>query len=520
MRRAASLLLAAAATALAYDKWRDNAEALTLYDLRNEYGNIFKHGNRNAASHRWATFLLDRAAHPGDYKRYRLRLPLVGGGGATRSGFMYYCCWPCVCDTQDFIRADTKTITTKTETRVAHFAVIGNPCAYPEKLDEPFVQPFDGRSTTLRRDAAEVRCGADGSLEGATLSDHGHVIIGLFFDAPDDAVDAGDAQPGRVRQLGAVSFQDETDFAPSCGDRAAHGYNSGMGEIFRRVAAINPIDAQCPERRRPGKRVLDALGAVLGASNVFDLGENPHPERILASDDLVAAAQKPPGLRIVVCGGDGTMTWIMAAIDLVKERRSLGDAHRFYVAMMPLGTGNDLARTFGWGGKFRSACLRPAWVDGEKGETRAADRWLVSVMPSAEGQTSEKLLDVPEVFSVHEFEATAEAGAPKSRHTTLKEGRHHSVRLTARRRERGRGAGARRRALEVVVADDVFSMGATLVATNGLGGRAKRLIRAKELRITTRERVFMQIDGEPWLQPPATVHLKCFGQSTVLKRAN
>ena len=267
MRRAASLLLAAAATALAYDKWRDNAEALTLYDLRNEYGTIFKHGNRNAASHRWATFLLDRAAHvpwpkleelfggfcavsgspvqPGDYKRYRLRLPLVGGGGATRSGFMYYCCWPCVCDTKDFIRVDTKTITTKTETRVAHFAVIGNPCAYPEKLDEPFVQPFDGRSTTLRRDAAEVRCGADGSLEGATLSDHGHVIIGLFFDAPDDAVDAADAQPGRVRQLGAYSFQDEADFAPSCGDRAAHGYNSGMGEIFRRVAAINPIDAQC-----------------------------------------------------------------------------------------------------------------------------------------------------------------------------------------------------------------------------------------------------------------------------------
>ena len=125
------------------------------------------------------------------------------------------------------------------------------------------------------------------------------------------------------------------------------------------------------------------------------------------------------------------MTWIMAAIDLVKERRSLGDAHRFYVAMMPLGTGNDLARTFGWGGKFRSACLQPAWVDAaKKAKPVPLDRWLVSVMPSAEGQTSEKLLDVPEVFSVHEFEATAEAGAPKSRHTTLKEGRHHSVRLT------------------------------------------------------------------------------------------
>ena len=56
-------LVAATATAWAYDKWRDNAEALTLNDLRNEYSTIFRYGNRNAASHRWATFLLDRAAH-------------------------------------------------------------------------------------------------------------------------------------------------------------------------------------------------------------------------------------------------------------------------------------------------------------------------------------------------------------------------------------------------------------------------------------------------------------------------
>ena len=260
-------LVAATATAWAYDKWRDNAEALTLNDLRNEYSTIFRYGNRNTASHRWATFLLDRAAHmpwhkleelfggfcavsgspvqPGDYKRYRLNLPLASGAGR-RAGFMYYCCWPCVCDTQDFIRADTKTITTKDTTRVAHFAVIGNPCLYPEKLDEPFVQPFDGRRTSLRRDAAEVRCMPDGSLEGATLSDHGHIIIGLFFDAPDEAVHLdGDAQPGRVRQLSAINFQDEVDFGPVCTDRADNGYNSGMGEIFRRVAAINPIEPEC-----------------------------------------------------------------------------------------------------------------------------------------------------------------------------------------------------------------------------------------------------------------------------------
>ena len=255
-------LLAAVTVA---DKWRDNAESLTLGDLRSEYQNIFRYGNRNAASHRWASFLLDRAEHipeqklvelfggfcavsgspvqPGDYKRYRLSLPLAGGGGRTRAGFMYYCCWPCVCDTQDFIRADTKTIETKDGHVVKHFAVIGDPCRYEHKLDEPFVQPFDGRTTTLRRDAAEVRCTADGRLEGATLSDNGHVIIGMFFDAPEDSVDDGQRpQPGRMRHLSGFSFQDEAEFEPSCTDRAANGYNSGMGEIFRRVAQINPID--------------------------------------------------------------------------------------------------------------------------------------------------------------------------------------------------------------------------------------------------------------------------------------
>ena len=69
----------------------------------NEYYSIFKHGNRNAASHLWVSFLLDRAAGmtlqkleymfggfcavsgspttPGDYNRYRLNLDKVDGSG-------------------------------------------------------------------------------------------------------------------------------------------------------------------------------------------------------------------------------------------------------------------------------------------------------------------------------------------------------------------------------------------------------------------------------------------------------
>merc|ERR1711912_230017 len=120
----------------------------TVRDLWGEYGNIFRHGNRNAASHLWSAFLLDRSAGmplerfnqlmggycavsgspvtPAERTRYRMSLNTVTGERVT--GIVYYCCWPCVCDTQDFIKVDTKTVTTADGTSVHRFMVIGNPC--------------------------------------------------------------------------------------------------------------------------------------------------------------------------------------------------------------------------------------------------------------------------------------------------------------------------------------------------------------------------------------------------------
>ena len=289
----------------------------TVQDLHREYNNIFLHGNRNAASHRWATFLLDRShqmpessltlffsgfcavsgspVRPSDYNRYRLTLPKLGGGHST--GYMHYCCWPCVCDTQDFIRVDTKNITLANSVeRTFQFAVIGNPCENPNQLTVPFVQPFDRRQTSIAESAREVRC-LDGTLEGATLSDHGFIIIGMFFDSQD--AEQGVVVPGATEEIsvptpgrmssGKIPFQDEREYKPQCEDRAKNGYNSGMGEIFRKVCAVSPISEgalQLPAGSEDGIAKDMNLEDCKGPADLCNEGASNHNTSETVSADM------------------------------------------------------------------------------------------------------------------------------------------------------------------------------------------------------------------------------------------
>jgi len=147
---------------------------------------------------------------PMDQTRYRMTLQNVTGGLET--GFVYYCCWPCVCDTQDFIKIDTKTVVTAEGPKQYRFMVIGNPCLNPSKI------PWE---------APEVRCNGE-ELIGAPVSDHGYIIIAMFFD--------DDGRPANQEQM----------FQTHCEERARMGYNSGMGEVFRHVAGISPIQVNVP----------------------------------------------------------------------------------------------------------------------------------------------------------------------------------------------------------------------------------------------------------------------------------
>jgi hypothetical protein len=231
----------------------------TLEDLSSAFYDVFKTGNRNAASHLWVKYISDRAhTMPEDTfenlfhgfcaisgspipdvarTEYKAMLPKVNGGHVT--GVTRHCCWPCVCDITELVHVDTKTINTADGPKSFNFLVIGDPCKHPEQLRAPYTDSFTGAESMLSEEAPEVKC-ENGALVNAIFSDHGHPIIGMLFDAQ-----PGLHNPMLDQMPPEFSGSDATDptfgFGKMCTDRREHGYNSGMGKIFHLVAKITPI---------------------------------------------------------------------------------------------------------------------------------------------------------------------------------------------------------------------------------------------------------------------------------------
>ncbi|XP_052199523.1 diacylglycerol kinase 4-like isoform X2 [Diospyros lotus] len=89
-------------------------------------------------------------------------------------------------------------------------------------------------------------------------------------------------------------------------------------------------------------------------------------------------------LRVVVAGGDGTVGWVLGCLGELKKQ----GRQTVPTAIIPLGTGNDLSRSFGWGGTFpfnwKSAIKRTLDRARTAPITRL-DSWNVSIsMPSGE----------------------------------------------------------------------------------------------------------------------------------------
>ncbi|XP_070581003.1 diacylglycerol kinase epsilon-like isoform X1 [Ptychodera flava] len=118
-----------------------------------------------------------------------------------------------------------------------------------------------------------------------------------------------------------------------------------------------------------GEQILSSFRALLNPAQVVDLYEVP-PESALNLCNYLPHRT----CTILICGGDGTITWVLNAIDKMQFETPPN------VGILPLGTGNDLARVLGWGEGYAGEEEMEEWLDFvNKAKVNSLDRWSVSV---------------------------------------------------------------------------------------------------------------------------------------------
>ncbi|KAG5536504.1 hypothetical protein RHGRI_024065 [Rhododendron griersonianum] len=305
------------------------------------------------------------------------------------------------------------------------------------------------------------------------------------------------------------------------------------------------------------------LNMLLNPVQVFELSSSQGPEVGLY------LFKRVPHFRILVCGGDGTVGWVLNAID---KQNFVSPPP---VAILPAGTGNDLARVLSWGGGLGSVerqgglCAMLHHID--HAAVTILDRWKIAIL----NQQGKKLqppkfmnnylgvgCDAKVALEIHNLREEnpekfynqfmnkvlyAREGAKTIMDRTF-EDFPWQIRLEVdgveiEVPEDAEGVlvanigsymggvdlwhnedethdnfdpqSMHDKVLEVVSISGTWHLGKLQVGLS----RARRLAQGQSIKIQLFAALPVQIDGEPWFQQPCTLAISHHGQAFMLKRA-
>lgn len=144
-----------------------------------------------------------------------------------------------------------------------------------------------------------------------------------------------------------------------------------------------------------GRELLYSFRKLLNPHQVFDISNGGPLAGLHTFREL-------PQFRVLVCGGDGTVGWVLGVLEAVRHKLVCREPP---IGIVPLGTGNDLARILRWGPGYSGEDPHQLLVSIDEADEVLMDRWtiLLDAQDISEDGKDNGFLEPPKIVQMNNY---------------------------------------------------------------------------------------------------------------------